>query len=110
MTKDSLCFVYITASSKGEANSIGELLVQQKLAACVNIFDEMTSIYRWQGKIEKSSEFVIIAKTHQLLVGDLCEKVKQIHSYECPCIVTIPIEGGNHEFLDWISEQVIERK
>ena len=39
-----------------------------------------------------------------------CEKVKQIHSYECPCIVSIPIEGGNHEFLDWISEQVIERK
>ena len=70
----------------------------------------MTSIYRWQGKIEKSAEFVIIAKTHQILVGELCEKVKQIHSYECPCIVSIPVEGGNHEFLDWIGEQVIENK
>jgi periplasmic divalent cation tolerance protein len=100
------CFVYMTAGSKEEASTIGRRLVEEKLAACVNIIDGMTSIYRWEGKLESASESVLIAKTMSKNVESLTERVKTLHSYDCPCIVTLDIQNGNHDFLSWINDQI----
>ncbi len=98
--------IYITAKDKAEARKIGSELVESKLAACVNIIDNMNSMYVWQGKIQDDKEAILIAKTTEAQVPLLIEKVKALHSYDCPCIVSIPVSGGNREFLDWIANEV----
>ena len=98
--------VYMTAGSKEEAKKVGQILVTSKLAACVNILENMNSIYVWEGKLQEDQETVMIAKTTEARVPELIEKVKAIHSYDCPCIVCLPIENGNQEFLDWIGSEV----
>jgi len=103
-------FVYITVSSREEAVMIGERLVEEELAACVNVINGIFSIYRWQGKIEKAEETAMIVKTVQSLVSPLSDRVKDLHSYDCPCIVSLPIDGGNQEFLAWIEDQFNNKK
>ena len=100
------CLVYVTTKDKDEARTIGRHLVQSRLAACVNIIDGMNSIYIWDGKVQDDQETVMIAKTTENLVPEIIEAVKAQHSYECPCIVVLPIKGGNAAFLEWISDQV----
>ena len=100
-----LSFIYITASSKKEARCLGKLLVENRLAACVNIIDGMKSLYWWKGKIEEGNETVVIAKTRKSLVRKLIKAVKAAHSYTCPCIVELPIESGYPPFLDWIRNE-----
>jgi len=97
--------VYITAPNKGEAEKIGAFLIEGHLAACVNIFDGITSIYRWEGEIQKDGEVVLIAKTTYNKFGELKDKVKEIHPYDCPCITAIEIKDGNEEFLSWIESE-----
>jgi periplasmic divalent cation tolerance protein len=92
----------MTSGSKSEAQKIGKALVESRLAACVNILDNMQSIYRWEEKIQEDSEVVLIAKTTQSLVSQLIDKVKSMHSYDCPCIVSLPVQDGYPPFLDWI--------
>jgi len=99
-------FIYMTAGSKEEARKIGKELVISKLAACVNILDNMNSFYLWDGKVQDDTEVVMIAKTAENKVPALVEKVKSLHSYECPCIISIPVSGGNQAFLNWIAEEV----
>jgi periplasmic divalent cation tolerance protein len=99
-------FIYMTAGSKEEANNIGKALVEARLAACVNIIDNMTSVYRWEEKVQQDSEVVLIAKTTEALVPELIDKVKSVHSYDCPCIVSLPISDGYPSFLDWINSEV----
>ena len=101
----SECMVYITTNSEEEAEIIGRNLVSRKLAACVNIIKDMKSIYHWEGKIETAQEVIIIAKTKKALVSELIENVKTLHSYECPCIVAIPIIDGNNDFIQWIRNE-----
>lgn len=98
----SSCIVYMTAETLEQAREIGRGLVEARLAACVNIIDGMTSMYWWQGKVEEGTETVMIAKTQTNLVDRLTTKVRELHSYGCPCVVSVPIDGGNPEFLDWI--------
>ena len=88
-----------------EAEIVGRNLVSKRLAACVNIIDNMKSIYRWQGKIETENEVIVIAKTKNELINELIENVKILHSYECPCVVAFPIIGGNEDFLKWIRDE-----
>ena len=95
--------IYVTASNLEEAKSIGRKLVEERLVACVNILPHMSSIYRWQGKVEEGEEVVMITKTTEQLVERTIVRVKQLHSYECPCVVAVPIVAGNPEFLAWIS-------
>mgnify|MGYP001155995830 CR=1 FL=1 len=97
--------VYITAPNSQEAIRIGEVLVSKRLAACVNIYPEVRSIYWWQGKMEKENESVLIAKTKAQLVERLIEEVKSIHPYECPCIITFEVKEGFKPFLDWIDQE-----
>ena len=99
--------IYMTAGDKAEAVRIGRALVAEKLAACANVLDGMTSIYRWQGDICEDSEAVLIAKTTESLAPALTERVQALHSYDCPCVVTLPISGGNADFLDWIAAQTV---
>ncbi len=96
--------LYITASSTEEAASIGKTLLEERLAACINIIPGMTSMYWWQGRIESSSEAVLIVKTTEILVPEVEERVLEMHSYECPCVIALPINKGNKAFLQWIDE------
>lgn len=97
--------VYMTTETIEEAEKIGSALVEERLAACANVLPGMKSIYRWENKIEKGSECVLIAKTRKDLLGELEAKVKEMHSYSCPCIVSVPISGGNPDFIRWIGEE-----
>ena len=95
-------FVYMTVGSMEEARKIGQELVSRRLAACVNIMGNMRSMYWWEGKVQEDEELIVIAKNRESLGPALIEKVKSIHSYECPCVVSLPILDGNRDFLDWI--------
>jgi periplasmic divalent cation tolerance protein len=99
-------FVYMTAGNLEEAQKIGRELVSAGLAACVNILPHMNSIYVWEGKIEEASEVVLIAKTVEARVADLVAKVKSLHTYSCPCIVSLRVEDGYPPFLEWVAETV----
>ena len=98
-------FIYITCSSEIEAETVGSMLVEKRLAACVNILPGMRSLYWWQGRVERGEEVVLIAKTRDDLVEPLAEAVKEVHGYEVPCVVSLPITGGNPDFLAWIREE-----
>ena len=97
-SSEKFCWVYMTAGSVEEAKSIGQILVGQNLAACVNLLENMTSIYKWDEKLEESQEVIMIAKTRKTLMPKLIEIVNSIHSYDCPCILELPIQGGNPDF------------
>jgi periplasmic divalent cation tolerance protein len=99
-------FVYITAAGLEQAKEIGRKLVTSRLAACVNIFERMHSIYLWEGELQEAAEAVLMAKTTRDRVEALTEKVRTLHGYAVPCIVSIPIDGGNHDFLSWIAGEV----
>jgi periplasmic divalent cation tolerance protein len=98
-------FVYITAKDKAQALHIGRSLVEERLAACINVWDGMTSVYRWEGAVEEASEAVLIAKTTERQVAAIVERVKGLHTYTCPCVVAWPLEAGNPAYLDWIERE-----
>lgn len=100
----SYLFAYITVADMAQAEETGKVLVENRLAACVNIFSGMQSMFMWKGKMEKSQETVVIAKTTEKLKERLLEQVKKTHSYDCPCVVFLPVAGGNPDFLQWIDE------
>lgn len=107
----SVCFVYITAEHASEAREIGRTLVEERLVACANILEGRHSLYRWEGEIREETEAVLIAKTREDLVSTLTERVIALHSYDCPCVVAMPIAGGNEAFVEWIhTETTIETK
>lgn len=98
----TLSMVYITASDEGQAQEIGRALVETRLAACANILGGVNSIYWWDGEVEEAAEAILIVKTREALMPELVEKVRSMHSYECPCVVSLPILLGNPGYLDWI--------
>lgn len=98
-------FVYMTASTFAEAETIGRALVDERLAACINIPGNMTSIYRWEGEITQETEVSFIAKTTEELFDRVVARVQELHSYDCPCIVSIPIDGGASDYLNWIDSE-----
>ena len=100
-----LIIAYIPCSSKAEAEKIGEALVRERLAACVNIH-ESSSICEWKGKTEKAKEFIIIAKTLDRRFGKLKKRVEEMHSYETPCILKIPTAESNDGYFNWVKKQV----
>jgi periplasmic divalent cation tolerance protein len=101
--------IYITAGSKDEAAMIGKALVKSRLAACVNIIENMNSMYMWNGKLQDDEEAILIAKTTKECVSDLIKEVNKLHSYDCPCIVSLSVSDGNPAFLKWISDEVQPR-
>jgi periplasmic divalent cation tolerance protein len=101
--------IYITTRTMDEARAIGKELVSKRLAACANIIDNMNSLYWWKGEIQEDREVILIAKTVESLVRELIDTVKSMHSYECPCIVSLPIVDGNPAFLAWIAQETLRR-
>ncbi|WP_069130593.1 divalent-cation tolerance protein CutA [Rhodohalobacter halophilus] len=104
----NLRVVYITTKDKQEAQIIGQKLVEEKLAACVNIMDGMESIYRWKDEVVSEKETILIAKTSYSNVSPLTKRVKELHSYEVPCVITFNIseQEGNSDYLDWLVNSV----
>jgi periplasmic divalent cation tolerance protein len=99
-------FVYITTSSKEESKTIGKKLVEEKLAACVNIISSIESIYLWKGQIEEDNESLLIAKTKSENIDKIIKRVKEIHSYETPAILAIPIIEGSKDYLDYLESEM----
>lgn len=102
---DKYYVVFITAP-KDKALEIAEAIVFEKLGACVNIIDEVNSIYWWKGKVEKDKESLLIVKTKSGKFDELISKVKSIHPYTVPEIIALPIVSGNLDYLRWIEESV----
>jgi periplasmic divalent cation tolerance protein len=98
--------ISITTNSPEEAESIAKALVQERLAACVNIIPAIISIYRWQGKVHRDSEVLLVAKSRPELFEPLAARVKELHSYEVPEIIAVPIVAGSKAYLSWIDEAV----
>jgi len=101
----SAVFIYMTAKDKDEARTIGRVLVEERLAACINVLEPMNSMYWWEGEVQDDQEAVLIAKTKESLVDALVERVKALHSYDCPCVVALPIANGNPAFLEWVEKE-----
>ncbi|PCJ59815.1 MAG: divalent-cation tolerance protein CutA [Rhodospirillaceae bacterium] len=97
--------VYITASSLKEAEQIARDLVTCRLVACANVIDRVRSFYWWQGEVKNDCEALVIAKTQAACVDAVIARVKERHSYDCPCVVTWPLGAGNPGFLDWIAQE-----
>jgi periplasmic divalent cation tolerance protein len=107
MNSDSSAIaVFITAPTKAEADQIAEMLVDTKLAACVQILPEIESVYRWQGAIERQKEVLLIAKTTAGCFADLETRVRAIHSYDTPEIVATPLTSGSPAYFEWLKDSV----
>jgi periplasmic divalent cation tolerance protein len=98
-----ISIVLITAGNEEEAATIGQTLVEEHLAACANIVPRIRSIYRWKGKIYDEQEFLIIVKTRTSLFQALEKRVKELHSYEVPEIISFPVARGLPQYLEWVS-------
>lgn len=98
--------IYITASGREEAILLARELLGKKLVACANVIDNVNSYYWWDGSIENNKEAVIIVKTMSTHVERVIDVVKKEHSYECPAIISVPITGGNPEYIEWIGKQI----
>ncbi|MEZ4825203.1 MAG: divalent-cation tolerance protein CutA [Bacteroidia bacterium] len=99
-------FIYITCRDEAEAATIGKSLVEQRLAACANVLPPVLSFYQWKGQVAEDREVILIAKTVSDLVEKLTAQVIDMHSYEVPCVVVLPIIAGNEAYIRWIREEV----
>ncbi len=95
-----------TTGSREEAEKIAHALVERRLAACANIVGPIHSIYRWQGKVESADEHLLIIKTTAAMFDGVRKAIRELHSYELPECIQLPIEGGSAEYLRWIEESV----
>jgi len=104
---EKLVLIYSTYASlaEAEAERIGEVLIDRGLAACVNIFPGMTSIYVWEGKRQRESETAMLIKTRQAVADKVIDEVRSLHSYSNPALVVLPIVDGSPDFLNWILAQ-----
>ena len=99
--------MFVTAGNPEQANLIAHALVGEKLAACVNIVSPIKSIYRWQDKVQEDLEQLLIIKTRSNLVAKVEHRVKQLHSYEVPEVIAIPIGDGSKQYLDWLFDSTL---
>lgn len=106
MPGDDAIVVFMTAASGEEATRLADLLVGAHLAACVQILPEMESVYRWEGKIERQSEILLIAKTTTAKFAELEREVRALHSYETPEIVAVPMVAGSSPYLAWLFDSL----
>ena len=104
MDKKSAIIIFITASSEEEAKKVATALVNKKLVACVNIIPKIHSIYWWEGKVCQDDEVMLISKSKQSLFPAIMDRVKSLHSYKVPEIISFPISEGLPEYLNWIEE------
>lgn len=101
---DDPIVVFMTAANGEEATRLADMLVGAHLAACVQILPEMESVYRWEGKVERQAEVLLIAKTTRGKFDELEREVRALHSYDTPEIVAIPILTGSASYLEWLTQ------
>lgn len=101
---DQPVFIYTTFASKDDAEEVGGALVRARLAACVNIFPGMVSIYEWEGALERAAEVAMLIKTRRGVLEDAIAGLRSRHPYELPAILVIPTEGGSAEYGAWIAQ------
>lgn len=97
-------FIYVTCATEEEAERIASALLDERLVACANILPGMRSLYLWKGKREQAAETVLICKSMEDRLDALTKKIRELHSYETPCVAALPITGGNPEYLAWVEE------
>ena len=98
--------VFMTAANGEEATRLADLLIGAHLAACVQILPEMESVYRWEGKVERQSEVLLLAKTTAAKFPELEREVRALHSYETPEIIAVPIVIGSSPYLEWLTQSL----
>lgn len=98
--------VLTTTGSQEEAKKIARSLIERKLAACVNILPKIQSVYRWKEQIEVSEEFLLIIKTARSRHDEVSAAIRELHSYELPECIALPIESGSAEYLNWIENSL----
>ena len=96
--------IFVTAVSMDEAETISVALLEERLIACANIVPEIVSHYRWKGKLCRDNEVLIVMKSRKERLEAIIEKVKTLHSYDVPEIISLPIIGGSREYLHWLSD------
>jgi periplasmic divalent cation tolerance protein len=108
---NNLRLVYITTEDEQEAEKIGKTLVEEHLAACANIIGGVQSFFRWKGEVQEAKECILFVKTPYHNVAELTDRVKQLHNYDCPCIVSLQLteQEGNEAFQQWVIEETKER-
>ena len=99
--------VYAVFANADEAERIGRTVVEERLAACINILGPCRSIYRWKGAIEAAQEVPAILKTHSWQVDELIQRIAALHSYDTPCIAALPIEKLLRRYAEWVEESVL---
>jgi len=102
---EQLCVVYVTVGSEAEAAKLSNSLVSEHLAACVNRIGPIQSTYLWQGKVHNDPEYLLMIKTRKSLVDLLSLRVKELHSYDLPEVIALPIQGGLEDYLDWVRKE-----
>jgi periplasmic divalent cation tolerance protein len=101
-----LAVILITCANKKEARKIARELIRAKLAACVNIVDKVESVFRWQGRVERAREVLLVVKSSKPKLSALIKAVRKIHSYQVPEIIALPIIAGYRPYLEWIDESL----
>jgi len=97
--------IYTTFDNEQDARKIANFLIEEQIVACVNIIPNVISIYRWKGKIEEEKEFILIAKTVDENVIKTIKRIKELHNYELPDIIAIPVNNGYDEYLEYIKRE-----
>ena len=105
MTKNTTWAIYSTFGNAEEAFSVANSLLEKRLIACANVIDQVTSIYRWQGGIQREKEVVMIAKTSENRVEEAITILAELHSYQLPAITAYPIMAGFPAFLQWVADE-----
>jgi periplasmic divalent cation tolerance protein len=98
--------IYITTSEILESKKIAKKLLEERLVACTNIIPQITSLYLWKGDIEMDNESILIAKTRKDKVEQVILRVKELHSYETPCILQLEVKEGSEEYLQWMDTEL----
>jgi periplasmic divalent cation tolerance protein len=104
---DTIQVVTVTSGSE-EARRIASALVERRLAACVQVAGPVTSTYRWKGKIESAQEFLCIIKTRQSHYLAVEDAIRELHTYEVPEILAMPVSAGNRDYLDWLRDELAD--
>ncbi len=106
MKEEDKIIIFVTTDSGEKAHGIADLLLRQRKVACVNIVPRVDSLFWWQGKLDSARENLLIIKTKASLLPEIVSRIKEVHSYEVPEIIALPIIGGNEDYLKWIDNAV----
>ena len=105
MAATEFVFLYTTFPDMLAAERVAEALIEKRLCACVNIYPPMTSLYRWDGRLERTKEVATFIKTRRALIDDVIAAGTPLHPYSVPCFLVLPVEAGNEDYLAWARDQ-----